>query len=113
MTAAAIASPPTPPPEVRHAVASMLTRSDAFKAMPPEAQKEIAQNTNKVLGYLARPEGIDGNLIPGGVGMPAAGALADDTDHSATEGSWADHKAAVDDIGKGTFQANAAREGAN
>jgi hypothetical protein len=110
---AAIASPPAPPPEVRHAVANMLTRSDAFRAMPLEAQKEIAQNTNKVLGYLARPEGIDGNRIPGGIGMPAAGALAEDTDHSATEGSWADHKAAVDDIGKGKFKANAAREAAN
>jgi hypothetical protein len=103
---------PTPDAVVRHGVAQMLTRADAFRALPPQDQKEIARNTALIADYLARPEGIEGNRIPRGLGNAAARTLADDEGKSAAEASWADRKAAVDDIGQATFQAGAAREGA-
>jgi hypothetical protein len=116
--AAIIAPPPaprppvaTPAPEVRQSVAQMLTRSEAFRAMSPEDQKEIARNTALIADYLARPEGISGNRIPNGVGNPVARAL-EEGDKSADEASWAERKQAVDDIGKSEFKAKAAREGA-
>jgi hypothetical protein len=104
-------APPTPDPVVRHGVAQLLTRSQAFRALPPDDQKAIAKNTALIADYLARPEGIDvrtSNPLPNGV----ARTLADEEDKSAKEASWDQRKAAVDDIGKAEFKANAAREGA-
>lgn len=101
----------TPAPEVRAAVAQMLTNSPAFNTLPASDRLEIAQNTNKVLDYLAQPEGIQGNRIPGGLGMPTAASLAA-ADPSVKEASWKDHNQAVDAIGKQKFTADAAREGA-
>ena len=104
------AKAPTPAPEVRQSVASLLTRSDAFRRMPPSDQQELAQQPALIADYLARPEGIEGNRIPGGVGTPAQ-ALAGE-DKSAAEATWAQRQAAVDAIGGEKFQAKAAREGA-
>ena len=109
MTAATATQTP-PAPEVRRSVAHMLQQSDAFRSMPADAQQKIAHDTAVVADYLARPEGIAGNRIPGGLGTPAT-ALADG-DHSADEASFAERQAAVDAIGKNEFKANAAREGA-
>jgi hypothetical protein len=121
---AAPTSPPvqTPAPEVRRSVFEMLTQSDAFRRMSPADQQDIARNTALIADYIARPEGIPGNLIPGGVGAPPAAppaqALANpffamgDDDKSADEASWGERKAAVDAIGKEKFSAEAAREGA-
>ena len=111
MYAAANAAPspaaraPTPAPEVRQSVAGLLTRSDAFRRMPPADQQELAHNLALIGDYLARPEGIEGNRIPGGVGTPPARALADEADFET-------HQAAVDAIGQDKFEAKAAREGA-
>lgn len=91
---------------VRHAVANMLTQTPAFRAMSADDQAEIAKNTALVADYLARPEGIEGNRL-----QPTAQAL-EETDHSASEASWAEKQAAVDKIGGDNFKANAAREGA-
>lgn len=117
---AAAARTAPPAPEVRQSVAEMLMRSPAFQRMSPADQQEIARNTAIVADYIARPEGVEGNRIPGGVGQPTAEGLASpmfrlagNNDKSAAEASWADRKAAVDDIGKGKFEANAAREAAN
>jgi hypothetical protein len=106
MTAAA-----PPAPEVRQSVAQMLTQSDAFRRMDPAAQQDIARNTALVANYLAQPEGIKGHVIPGGLGVPTAGALADTVPVS--EADFATHQKAVDDIGKGKFNAAAAHEAAN
>ncbi len=117
MYAAAIATPPfetampKPDPHVRQEVANVLTQSEAFLAMTPQQQQEIARNTALVADYLARPEGLAANTIPGAVGNPTAQALADEN-KAATEASWAERKAAVDSIGQDKFEANAAREGA-
>jgi hypothetical protein len=105
-------APPTPDPVVRQGVAQMLTRSEAFRALPPEDQKAIAKNTALIADYLARPEGIEGNRIPNGLGNAAARTLAGEEDKSAAEASWEDRTAAVDAIGKKGFEASAAREGA-
>jgi hypothetical protein len=106
---------PVPASEVRHGVAQMLTQSEAFNSLPPEDRREIAKNTALIADYLARPEGINGNVIPGGLGMPdpqqaQARALADP--QPVQEGSFKDHQAAVDDIGKSKFRADAAHEAA-
>jgi hypothetical protein len=90
----------------------MLTQSPAFLALPPEDQKAIARNTALIADYLARPEGIEGNRIPHGLGNGTARALADGDDKSAAEASWQERKAAVDKIGSTGFTATAAREGA-
>ncbi|PSJ40838.1 hypothetical protein [Allosphingosinicella deserti] len=100
--------PPQPAPEVRQSVANLLTQSEAFRRMSPADQQDIARNTALIADYLARPEGIEGNRIPGGLGTPAQ-SLAD---KSASEASWGERRDAVDAIGDAGFKANAAREGA-
>lgn len=105
-------APSAPDPIVRHGVAQVLTRSEAFRALPPEDQKAIAKNTALIADYLARPEGIEGNRIPNGLGNAVARTLGPEEDKSAAEASWDQRKQAVDDIGKTEFKANAAREGA-
>ncbi len=102
---------PAPDPVVRHGVAQLLTQSEAFRALPAEDQKAIARNTALIADYLARPEGIEGNRIPDGLGNGGVRTLAEG-DKSADEASWHDRREAVDQIGNQTFQAGAAREGA-
>lgn len=101
------ASPPTPRPEVRHAVQQLLTKSPAFARLPAAQQKQTARDTALIADYLAAPEGIEGQKIPGGVRALPARALEGNVDASSEKG-WE----AVEDIGKGRFQAGAAREGA-
>ncbi len=101
------AAPPTPRPEVREAVKAVLTQSPAFARLPAGQQQQIARDTALIADYLAAPEGIPGNTIEGGVGTPPARALEGEVDASSEKG-WE----AVEDIGKGRFQAGAAREGA-
>lgn len=116
MYAASKISPPparaqaTPDADVRRSVAELLTRSEAFRAMSPADQMDIARNTALIADYLARPEGIDGRKLidrPPGTSQALAGE-----DKSAAEASWEERKAAVDDIGQGGFKAKAAREAA-
>jgi hypothetical protein len=102
--------PQQPRPEVRQAVANLLTRSDAFRALSPEKQREVAQATAMVADYLAVPEGIPGNALPGGLGTTAT-AMADPP-AAPPQSSYADASKEVDKIGDGEFEASAAREGA-
>jgi len=112
--------PPPPPqapprPEVRDAVRNLLTQSESFSKLSPENQRKVAQSTALIADYLAAPEGIPGNRIPGGLGMAPARALGpfDDTSDPSQKGtSYQDASAEVDKIGAGEFKANAAREGA-
>jgi hypothetical protein len=104
-------TPPVPADEVRHGVAQMLTKSQAFNAMPEHDRRDIARNTALIADYLARPEGYAGNEIPGGLGTAPARAL-DDTNQPVQEADFATHNKAVEDIGKSKFTASAAREGA-
>lgn len=99
-----------PRPEVRQAVANLLTRSDAFRALSPEKQREVAQATALVADYLAVPEGIPGNALPGGLGTTAT-AMADPP-AAPPQSSYADASKQVSAIGDGEFEASAAREGA-
>jgi hypothetical protein len=48
----------------RREVRDLLTRSEAFRALPLNAQREIAHNTVQVASYLAAPEGIKANQLP-------------------------------------------------
>jgi hypothetical protein len=101
-----------PADEVRHGVARVLTQSRAFNAMPEGDRRDIARNTALIADYLARPEGIAGNKIPGGVGNVQARALDDPNDHSGKEASFQEHQKAVSEIGQSKFRADAAHEGA-
>ncbi len=103
----ATAPAPTPRPEVRQAVKTLLTRSSAFASLPAAQQQQIAHDTALIADYLAAPEGIPGNTLPGGAGAPPARALAGEVDATSEKG-WE----AVEDIGNKDFAAGAAREGA-
>ncbi len=94
-----------PRPEVRDAVRGLLTQSQAFAALPPDKQRQVAQDTARIADYLAAPEGIEGNRLAGGLGMgsPARALVA--------EGSFKDNVKQVNAIGGGDFKAGAVREG--
>lgn len=110
---APVAAPTTPKPEVREAVKKVLTRSKAFAAMPPARQQEIARNTALIADYLAAPEGIPANQIPGAVGStPVARAMDDSPPQPPAQENYDQARTAVDAIGKSKFEASAAREGA-
>ena len=105
---------PVPHDDVRQSVQQLLIHTPAFRAMTPEAQADIARNTALVADYIARPEGMDGAKT-GGLSVPLVGqaqTLADPTDHSGSEASWAEKQKAVDAIGKNKFRADAAHEAA-
>ena len=65
-------------PLVRSKVRQGLTSSGAFRALPKDQQRDIANNTVKALHYIVG--GADGNSRPSGVTVagttPLAGALA-------------------------------------
>ncbi len=112
------AAPQTAPDNaVRQSVAQLLTRSDAFRRMSPADQQDIARNTAMIADYLARPEGIEGNRIPGGVGQakptqPTSRAMFfGSTNETPAEATWDERKSAVGDIGKEKFKAEAGHEG--
>ena len=96
-----------PRDEVRNAVQMLLTNSEAYAAMPRAKQIELARNLALVSDYLVAPEGIEGNRIPGGLGMPPAKAMAEPVQ----EGTFKEHQAAVDEIGKGGFDSSAVNAG--
>lgn len=108
-----LAASPTRPPsdEVRKEVANLLKRSEAFNALPPDRRLEVAKATALVADYLAMPEGIPGNQLPGKPVVPTARALLDDTQPQ-REASYTDAAKEVDKIGQSEFSADAAREGA-
>lgn len=108
------AAPPLPVPadEVRRGVAQVLQQSQAFNAMSDSDRRDIARNTALIADYLARPEGISGNKIPGGLGTTAQAMADPQTVAPVQEGDFQTHQAAVDEIGKDQFTASAAREGA-
>ena len=54
----------------RRQVREVLTSSAAFRALPPERQREIARHTVEVAAYLAEPDGLRVGA-PGLVGVPA------------------------------------------
>jgi hypothetical protein len=43
---------------VRQTVRDLLTQSEAFKQLPAEKRRQIANDTTRVAGYLAEPEGV-------------------------------------------------------
>ncbi len=106
----AVNTPPPPNPVVREAVQRLLTASESFNKLSPEKQRLAAKSTALIADYLAAPEGIPGNKLPGGLGMPQARALDDTTPQR--EADFQTASAKVDEIGQGEFKANAAREGA-
>ncbi|HMJ92713.1 MAG TPA: hypothetical protein VK472_01300 [Allosphingosinicella sp.] len=92
--------PPTPRPEVRAAVQGLLTKSDAFRALPPTKQMEVARDTALIADVLA--------ANPQALGAPSQ-AMAG---QPRSEADYEDTQAAVDAIGQDPFVAGAAREGA-
>jgi hypothetical protein len=47
----------------RQGVRDLLLKSEAFRALPKEQQREIAGNTVEVVKYLIAPDGIPGNKL--------------------------------------------------
>lgn len=99
-------TPPRPPrPEVRDGVRDLLTKSEAFNALPPERQLQVAKDTAQIANYLVAPEDIEGNRLAGGLGMPApAKAMV-------SEGSYQANSGRVSEIGNKPFTAGSVREG--
>ncbi len=99
-----IATLPRPPrPEVRDAVRDLLMKSEAFAALPPERQRQVAKDTALIANYLAAPDDIEGNRLAGGLGMPATALAA--------AGSYDANNAKVEAIGDSDFKAGAIHEG--
>jgi hypothetical protein len=99
---------PTPRAEVRDAVRSLLTSAQAFTALPPEKQQQVARDTALIADYLAAPEGIPANKLarePTARALFGEGAASQEQDYNTA-------RAAVSEIGRGQFKASAAREGA-
>lgn len=96
----------------RSEVRQLLTQSAAFRALPPDAQREIAHNTVQVASYLAAPEGIKANSLPNVRVRPEANG----NDPYALQ--LADSPSSVRQRGRGNanaegqFVAQGAREGA-
>lgn len=107
------APPPKPRPEVREAVRDLLTSSQAFQELPADKQRQIARDTALIADYLAAPEGIPGNTLPGGVGKATARGLEEEGENAGErQTSYTEARRAVSEIGDERFQAGAAREGA-
>src|SRR5262245_11974871 len=109
---ASVSSLPTPRPEVRNGVKNLLKSTKAFGALPPDTQQRVARDTAIVADYLAAPEGIPCNAIPGGIGMPPSARALADPPAPPPQASYDDARQAVSDIGQDQFRAGAAREGA-
>lgn len=96
----------------RREVKDLLTRSQAFRALPTDQQREIAKNTVEIATYLAAPDGIRATelpKIPGSVSSddPYAVGLAD------PPSSIRRSRSRGNNIGEdGVFVAQGAREGA-
>ena len=92
----------------RQTVKDMLVKSQAFRALPPAKQQEIAKHTVEVASYLAEPEGIRADKLPNNTHAnsddPYAVGLADPPGRRG--------RGQRQDGGQSQFTAGAAREGA-
>lgn len=82
---ARIRAPGAPPPVpaetleiVRPAVRDVLSRSDAFRRLPPHEQRDLAQTMVKVSAYMADPDGLASDELSKPPGERLARAQADD-----------------------------------
>jgi hypothetical protein len=100
-------APPTPRPEVRQAVRALLTQSPAFAKLSADKQQQVARDTALIADYLAAPEGIPADKL-----REPVRALGPLDDPGPQEESYGEASKQVSAIGKGKFQASAAREGA-
>lgn len=88
---------------VRTHVRDLLQKSPAFLALPPERQREIANQTVQVASYLAEPEGIRANRLKGAAAAdPYALAQAGEGGASGSPGGFQAPR----------FEAQGVREGA-
>jgi hypothetical protein len=93
--------------ETRKAVKALLLKSEAFRALPPAQQLEIANNTVKVAEYLAAPEGIPANKL---AALQTASHAKEDPYAFGLAETTRTRSRNTDEEGK--FTAQAAREGA-
>lgn len=84
----------------RQEVRDLMLKSEAFRALPPERQQEIAKHTVEIASYLAEPDGIRADQLP------TAQAAAPDDPYAIGLADEAINQEA------GPFQAQAASEGA-
>src|SRR5215217_1263695 len=91
---------------VRLKVRELLEESPAFRALSPEKQGEIANQTVQVCSYLAVPDGIPGNQLPTAQALAGPlGGLSGRQQSSSSTGTGPGG-------GAGQFVAQGAREGA-
>ena len=90
----------------RKGVRDMLLKSEAFRVMPPDQQREIAKNTVEIVNYLSAPEGIPANTLPN------AQALAGDRDRYAFAQGPGEFASVGSQRKPSEFKAQAAMQGA-
>jgi len=115
VTPTARSDTPVPDQAVRAKVRQLLMQSEGFRRLPSATQQQVAGDTVRIASYLAAPEGIPGNQIPGGMGAPARSMISlfpAQQNQSAAEATFQERQAAVDAVGSDPFRADAAREGA-
>jgi hypothetical protein len=107
---------PDPSPQTlalaRTEVKDLLLRSDAFRALPADAQREIANNTVRVAAYLAEPEGMRVPVATGGSEPADPYALSLEDPKERVIPARNNQFKSTPDAKKGQFVAQAAREGA-
>ena len=81
-------------------VKDLLTRSRAFGRLPPEQQNQLTQGMTQIAAYLAAPEGIKTNTLPGAVAI-----VHSVKDASGTLSTAIDFPNFVAALIKGVFQA--------
>jgi len=91
----------------RQKVRDMLVKSAAFRALPPDQQREIAGNTVAIANYLAEPEGIKGNKL-----STAADLMRPGADPYSFAQADRPRRGGGGGNEEGKFTAQAAREGA-
>ena len=89
----------------RQKVRQLLTHSEAFQALPPAQQQEIAKHTVEIASYLAEPDGIRADRLP-------TSQAAEDPYAVGLAGQNQRRRGGRGGRQSGQFEAQAAREGA-
>jgi hypothetical protein len=112
-----------PSAEVRTKVRQLLLKTPSFAQLPREARDDLAHNMTLIADYLAKPEGIAGNTLAGGLGPlrvsavpapatpPVARAMVGEPPAPPAQESYGEAETKVAAIGEDKFDGAAAMAG--